>query len=179
MVGAGRGAGRELFAASEGARIMDWWKQACDKLLERVAMAMFLLLIFVTLFQVISRYVFPVPISFTEEVGRFLFIWISFLGAAIVMNRDEHIRLDLFHGRVSRRTYDALRMVVYALIVVFSVGILLTSPDLLRVALRQTAAVSRISMGTVYTVVPLSAFLTMGYALIHLIRTAKGLRGGR
>jgi TRAP-type C4-dicarboxylate transport system permease small subunit len=157
---------------------MDWLKRACDTLLERVAMAMFLLLIFVTLFQVLSRYVFPVPISFTEEVGRFLFIWISFLGAAIVMNRDEHIRLDLFHGRVSRRTYDALRMAVYVLIVVFSVGILLTSPDLLRVASRQTAAVSRISMGTVYTVLPLSALLTMGYAVIHLIQTAKGLRGG-
>ena len=157
---------------------MDWLKRACDTLLERVAMAMFLLLIFVTLFQVLSRYVLPVPISFTEEVGRFLFIWISFLGAAIVMNRDEHIRLDLFHGRVSRRTYDALRIAVYVLIVVFSVGILLTSPDLLKVASRQTAAVSRISMGTVYAVLPLSAFLTMGYALIHLIQTAKGLRGG-
>lgn len=156
---------------------MDWPKRLCDKLLEWVAMAMFLLLIFVTLFQVLSRYVFPVPISFTEEVGRFLFIWVSFLGAAIVMNRDEHIRLDLFQGKVSRRTYDALRIAVYALMVLFSVGILLTSRDLLAVASRQTAAVSRISMGVVYTVLPLSALLTMGYALIHLIQTAKSLRG--
>jgi len=37
--------------------------------------------------------------------------------------------------------------------------------------------VSRISMGVVYTVLPLSALLTMGYALIHLIQTAKSLRG--
>lgn len=152
-------------------------KRASDTLLEWVAMAMFLLLILVTLFQVLSRYIFPVPISFTEEVGRFLFIWVSFLGAAIVMNRDEHIRLDLFQGKVSRRAYDALRIAVYALIVFFSVGILLTSRDLLAVASRQTAAVSRISMGVVYTVLPLSALLTMAYALIHLIRTAKSLRG--
>jgi len=157
---------------------MNWLKRACDTLLERVAMAMFLFLIFVTLFQVVSRYVFPVPISFTEEVGRFLFIWISFLGAAIVMNRDEHIRLDLFQGRASQRAYDALRVAVYALIVFFSIGILITSPALLGVASRQTAAVSRISMGTVYAVLPLSALLTMGYALIHLIQTAKALRGG-
>jgi TRAP-type C4-dicarboxylate transport system permease small subunit len=157
---------------------MDLLKRVCDKLLEWVAMAMFLLLIFATLFQVLSRYIFPVPISFTEEVGRFLFIWVSFLGAAIVMNRDQHIRLDLFQGRVSRRTYDALRIAVYALIVFFSVGVLLTSRDLLAVASRQTAAVSRISMGVVYTVLPLSALLTMGYALIHLIQAAKSLRGG-
>jgi TRAP-type C4-dicarboxylate transport system permease small subunit len=158
--------------------MMDWLKRAGDNLLEWAAMAMFLLLIFVTLFQVLSRYILPVPISFTEEVGRFLFIWVSFLGAAIVMNRDQHIRLDLFQGKVSRRASDALRVVVYALIALFSAGILITTPTLLGVASRQTAAVSRMSMGTVYAVLPLSALLTLGYALIHLIKTAKGLRGG-
>ena len=157
---------------------MQWLKRVCDTALERLAIAMFLLLIFVTLFQVISRYVFPVPISFTEEVGRFLFIWVSFLGAAIVMNRDEHIRLDLFHGNVPRRVYDMVRIGVFALVALFSLRVLFTTPSLLAVASRQTAAVSRISMGVVYTVLPLSALLTMVYAGIHLMATAKGLRGG-
>ena len=156
---------------------MDRLKQTCDSLLERVAMAMFLLLILVTLFQVLSRYVFPVPISFTEEVGRFLFIWISFLGAAIVMNRDQHIRLDLFQGRVSRRAYDSMRLAVYVLIALFSVGVLITAPDLLRVASRQTASVSRLSMGLVYFVVPLSLSLTLIYSLTHLVKTVRELRG--
>jgi TRAP-type C4-dicarboxylate transport system permease small subunit len=158
---------------------MHWLKRACDNLLERAAMAMFLVLIVVTLFQVLSRYIFPVPISFTEEVGRFLFIWISFLGAAIVMNRDEHIRLDLFQGRVSKRVHDVLRVAVHGLIVFLCVVVLLTGPDLLKVASRQTAAVSRLSMGVVYIVVPLSALLTMAYALIHLVKTAMGLREGK
>jgi len=158
---------------------MNRLKRACDNLLERVAMAMFLLLVCVTLFQVLSRYIFPVPISFTEEVGRFLFIWVSFLGAAIVMNRDEHIRLDLFHGKVSRRAAEVLSIVIYALIAGFSIGILATSPALLRVASRQTAAVSRLSMGVVYGVLPLSALLTAIYALVHLITAIKGLREGK
>jgi TRAP-type transport system small permease protein len=156
---------------------MDRLKRICDRLLEWAAMAMFSLLIFVTLFQVLSRYIFPVPISFTEEVGRFLFIWISFLGAAIVMNRDEHIRLDLFQGWVPKRVHDALRIAVFALIAFLCVVVLLTSPDLLRVASRQTAAVSRLSMGVVYIVLPLSALLTMGYALRHLVATLGRLRG--
>lgn len=156
---------------------MYWVKRACDKLLEAAAMAMFLLLICVTLFQVLSRYILPVPISFTEEVGRFLFIWMSFLGSAIVMKRDEHIRLDLFQGRVSKRTADIVRIAVYSLIMFLSVIILITGPALLGAASRQTAAVSRISMGVVYTVLPLSALLTAVYSLSHLIQTAKGLRG--
>jgi TRAP-type C4-dicarboxylate transport system permease small subunit len=155
---------------------MNRLRRAGDKLLEVVAMAMFLLLIVVTFFQVLSRYIFPVPISFTEELGRFLFIWVSFLGTAIVMGRDEHIRLDLFQGRVSKRATDILRMVVYVLVALLSLIILLPSPDLLRIAARQTAAVSRLSMGVVYLVLPVSALLTMLYSLSHFARTVKGLR---
>jgi TRAP-type C4-dicarboxylate transport system permease small subunit len=155
---------------------MSWLRRASDKLLEIAAMAMFLLLIVVTFFQVLSRYFFPVPISFTEELGRFLFIWVSFLGTAIVMGRDEHIRLDLFQGRVSKRATDVLRIIVYVLIALLSAIILIATPALLRIASRQTAAVSRLSMGVVYLVLPVSALLTMLYSLSHLIKTAKGLR---
>lgn len=158
---------------------MRWVRWAVDNLVEVVAMAMLLLLVFLTLFGVLSRYVLPVPISFTEELGRFLFIWISFLGAAIVMKRDEHIRLDLFQGFVSARALAVVRIFVFTCIAFLSVAMLITAPRLLSVAARQTAAVSRISMGTIYLILPLSAALTLAYALWHLGHTVAGLRGGR
>ena len=74
-------------------------KKIGDNFLEMTALFAFIGLIFLTLFQVLSRYIFTVPIAFSEEVGRFLFIWISFLGAAIVMKKNAHIRLDLLQGR--------------------------------------------------------------------------------
>lgn len=158
---------------------MRWVRWAVDNLVEVVAMAMLLLLVCLTLFQVLSRYLLPVPISFTEELGRFLFIWISFLGAAIVMKRDAHIRLDLFHGVVSARVLGVVRVFVFACVAFLSAGILVTAPGLLSVAARQTAAVSRISMGAVYLVLPLSAALTLAYTLWHLGKTVSALRGGR
>lgn len=46
--------------------------------------------------QVLARYVFNVPLAWTEELARYLFIWLVFLGASQAMRRGEHIAIGLF-----------------------------------------------------------------------------------
>jgi hypothetical protein len=53
-----------------------------DAVLSRVLILLMFLLVVSVLWQVISRYVFSSPSSWTEELARFLLIWISLLGAA-------------------------------------------------------------------------------------------------
>lgn len=48
-----------------------------------------------TLLQVVLRYFFNDPQSWAEEVGRYLFVWITFLGAAVAYAHNSHIRVDL------------------------------------------------------------------------------------
>ncbi len=150
-----------------------------DKALEAVSIASFAGLIFLTLFQVLSRYLFSVPIAFTEELGRFLFIWTSFLGAAIVMKKNEHIKLDLFQGRISDRNYTILQVFVFAAVFAFSLVILVAGAKTLGVAFKQTASVSRVSMGVVYLILPASAFFMAIYSFGYLIKTIASLKGDK
>lgn len=145
--------------------------------MELIAMTAFAGLIFLTLFQVLSRYVFSVPIAFSEEVGRFLFIWISFLGAAIVMKRNEHIRLDLLIGKIPPKAYTIIQVLVFALTAMFSVLIFYNGYTMLDVAFRQIAPVSRLSMGYVYAVIPAAALFMAIFSVIHLVKTLIGLKG--
>jgi len=48
--------------------------------------------------QVISRYVFQSPISWSEEIARLAMIWLTFLSASFVAARHQHIAVDLFSG---------------------------------------------------------------------------------
>jgi TRAP-type C4-dicarboxylate transport system permease small subunit len=148
-----------------------------DRTLEAAAIISFAGLIFMTLFQVLSRYIFSVPIAFSEEVGRFLFIWISFLGAAIVMERNEHIRLDVFAGKISPENYRKIQVLVFCLTGAFSLLLLAKGTEMLDVAFRQTAPVSRLSMGWVYLVIPISAFFMAVYSAVHLFRVIRKLKG--
>ena len=63
-----------------------------DKIEETVLVAMFVAMVGIIFFQVIMRYVFNNSLSWSEELGKFLFVWISWLGISIGHKRKEHIR---------------------------------------------------------------------------------------
>ena len=64
--------------------------------LEAVAAALTLLITVLLLSGVVSRYVFGLPLVWSEEVVSISFIWLTMLGAAIALHRQEHLRLNLF-----------------------------------------------------------------------------------
>ena len=61
--------------------------------------------------QVFLRYVFNAPQAWAEEVGRYLFVWSVFLGAAVALAEDRHIRIKkLFNIQNSSLNHFVLRM---------------------------------------------------------------------
>lgn len=48
--------------------------------------------------EVLSRYIFQTSIPWSEELGRFLFIWVTFVGAIIAGRNNEHIGIDFFQN---------------------------------------------------------------------------------
>jgi len=139
-------------------------RDSIDRLFKILAIIIFLFVILLTISQVVSRYFLKLPIAFSEEVSRFLFIWISFLGAAMVMKDDEHIRLDIITEKLSPFGQLILKNIIQGMILIFSVVVTGHGIKLLHVAAKQVAPVSRISMGIVYAVIPLSFALMAIYS---------------
>jgi len=148
---------------------MRFLKRLYENALEILALIAFTSLIFLTFLQVLSRYVFQTPITFTEEMGRFLFIWISFLGAAIVMKHDKHIRLDLLQEKVHQNVRSMIDIMVFLLIFAFSALVFFQGIKLVSATSRQIAPVSRIPMSYIYLNIPISAFFICLYSIGHII----------
>lgn len=53
------------------------------------------LLVMVVFFQVLNRFLFHVSAAWTEEMGRFVFIWTSVIGTALAVNQRAHIGLTI------------------------------------------------------------------------------------
>ena len=70
---------------------------------EAVAAALVALIIGVLLLGVTSRYVFSLPVIWIDEVASISFLWLAMLGAAIAIDRNEHLRLTLFIGMMPER----------------------------------------------------------------------------
>jgi TRAP-type transport system small permease protein len=80
-----------------------------------------------TLAQVIWRYVLELPLQWSEEIARYCFVWVTFLGAAALMRlRDGHPAIDALYlsvGAKAQRVMDiASRTVVIVGTLAIAVG---------------------------------------------------------
>jgi len=122
------------------------------------------------LISIAARYLgLPIAnIDWVEETSRFLFIWLSFLGAALAVERMVHIRIDFFAKLLPPRLRLLLEILVYTAMVAFSLvaayeGALVTA----RAADR--SPVLFIPMSYAYLALPVSGVAIALFALRILI----------
>ncbi len=104
-------------AAPEAARPSPPWMWP----IEIVSAALMLNVTVLLLAGVISRYVFGKPLVWSDEVVSISFVWLTMLGAAIAVYRNEHLRLNLFVDMLPQRP----REFVHAFALVAIAGVLL------------------------------------------------------
>jgi TRAP-type transport system small permease protein len=80
-----------------------------------VASALFIIVVV----AVIARYGFGQAVSWTEEVPRYLLIWISFLAAAVGVLQRDHVGFDVLFNALPRPMRRALGVTLSALILLF------------------------------------------------------------
>ena len=61
------------------------------------------------LWQVFSRFVLISPSSFTDELARYLMIWLSILGAAYVSGKRMHVAIDILPTKLNKENQDKLK----------------------------------------------------------------------
>lgn len=154
--------------------MIDQFMDRLDKALGYfLAILMALMVVDVT-WQVITRFILDAPSPYTEELARFLLIWIGLLGSAYAFRKRAHLGLDLFVSKLtlrSRRRADLMAnlcCLVFAALVMVYGGLQLV---LLTLELHQTSAALRVPIGYVYSVLPISGVLICVYSLDN-IRTA-------
>src|SRR5699024_12416324 len=87
---------------------MESVKRLVDRVLEVIAITLFLVMVGVTTWQVISRYVLNAPSSMTEEYVKFSLIWLSMLSAAYVVGKKSHIAITLLR----RKLIDSKKLIL-------------------------------------------------------------------
>lgn len=97
-------------------RYRGWIKRLAQ--LEKLLAVTMLVVILVTMFlQVIARYVFNSPFSWSEELARLAMIWLTFLSASWVAANQGHIRVDLWGTSLSESTRFWMDGLVHLLII--------------------------------------------------------------
>src|SRR4051794_41641624 len=86
------------------------------------------LLTAVTFAQVVTRYLLGDPLIWSEEAARYLFVWVSMIGAALALREGGHFGLDLLI-RPMPQLKPVLGPLVILVMVMFLVILLKTGID--------------------------------------------------
>ena len=124
------------------------------------------------LWQVFTRYVVGIPSSFTDELARYLLIWVGILGAAYAAGRRIHVAIDILPSRLSPVAQAKLLVFVNVVIIIFSLAVLVIGGSRLvyvTFLLKQNSPALQIPLGGVYTIIPVSGLLVMYYKISDLL----------
>lgn len=99
--------------------LSDSLKAWFNNFLDNTALVLFILLLPVAALQVIARYVLVTPLPWTEELSRFLLVWVAFLGAASVTRRKLHITVEFLSSKLPPFAGHLVNVVTYILIIFF------------------------------------------------------------
>jgi TRAP-type C4-dicarboxylate transport system permease small subunit len=152
-----------------------------DRILEGALVVLMAANVLNVLWQVFTRFVLRNPSSYTEELARFLLIWVGLLGAGYASGRKLHLAVAVLLQGTGGRLRHGLEVFIqacvfcFALLVMVAGGLRLVSITL---RLDQVSAALRIPLGYVYLAIPLSGLLIMFYALEEALKNVRNLRGG-
>ncbi|MFT6796832.1 MAG: TRAP-type C4-dicarboxylate transport system permease small subunit [Maribacter sp.] len=144
-----------------------------DKLLANFLVFIMTAMVLNVLWQVASRFIIGSPSSFTDELARYLMIWVGILGAAYVSGQNMHVAIDVLPRRLNEQTQKKLLFIVRLLIILFSLGALVVGG--LRLVyithvLDQNSPALQVPLSLVYVVIPISGMLIIYYKISDILK---------
>jgi C4-dicarboxylate transporter DctQ subunit len=135
---------------------------------EAVTAILLVALVLVVVLQVVFRYLFYQPMGWTEEAGRYLFIWLCLVGAAVGVKYRLHFGVDLLVKRLGEKGAARLLALIDLLGAGFCVVFTWFGGVLVLRTGSQTSPGLDLPMSVPYLAVPLGGALMLAYFLRHL-----------
>lgn len=123
--------------------------------------------------NVFSRYILNSSLGWADELARFIFIWISFLGAVLAYQANEHIGLNYVVEKLPAGRIKELVMLSADLLVFIVIFFLVKYGWIVANSATNVSPALYIPMKTVYMIVPVSAVLML---LINVNKIISRLR---
>ena len=150
-----------------------WIDRAC-RAVENLVALMLAVMVVLVFGNVVLRYGFNSGILLSEEVSRWLFIWMTFLGALVALHERAHLGVDMVVGRLPPAGKKVC-LLLSQLLMLYMLWLLLQGSIVqTRINWDVEAPVTGLSMAIVYSV---GIVFAVGGGLLLLIDLGRLLTG--
>ncbi|OLQ86705.1 C4-dicarboxylate ABC transporter permease [Vibrio panuliri] len=142
------------------------------------------LMVFAVVWQVFTRFVINSPSVFTDELSRYLMMWVGILGGAYVYALKRHLAIEILSEKVNPRQQLVLNIVISGFVILFSAIVLLyggvhvvtTTLEYNQVSPSLSLFGNNIPMGYIYMVAPISGAFIVMCAIADILNAITALK---
>ena len=149
---------------------------AVNKIYTYAGVVLLLVISVACVVQVFSRYVIGKAVVGTEEISRYSFIWLGFLGSAVCVQKWSNAHISIINDTLKGKAKRVHSVLLDAAVIVCAAVLLVQGIKCVQITSRQLSSMLRIRMSYVYAAIPVGAF---GMILSGLQRLFNEFTGGR
>lgn len=147
------------------------FREKLDKTVAHLLIVILGIMVLNVTWQVVSRYVFQSPSSFTDELSRYMLIWLGMLGAAYVAGKNEHLAIDILPQKLTGDAKKRLMIFIHIVIIAFVLPVMILGGGNLvyiTFVLEQKSATLQVPLAFVYAIIPFSGILVLYYQISNI-----------
>ena len=132
---------------------------------------------FMLIIQVFLRYVLKASVPFSEELARYLMVWVVFLAAGLALQEDAHISIRILVDKLPGRTRSWANLGAQILLLVFLVLLMIETIALLPYQRLQIILSMGISIFWFYLAIPVGCSIMILFLLPKMHQKLKKISG--
>jgi len=148
-------------------------KKYFDSFLEILLVLIFISMFVIALIQVFTRFVLNDPASWTEELARYLMVWMAFIGAGVGLKYGLHMSLDIITERITGRASFILQLLSVIFIMICGLLIVVYGNRLTAIGRERISMALFFSMDKVFVIIPISGCIIVLNSAENLWRVLK------
>ncbi|WP_373820306.1 TRAP transporter small permease subunit [Glaesserella sp.] len=121
--------------------------------------------------NVVLRYGFHSSINVTEEVSRYLFVWLTFLGAILAFGDNQHVSVSMFTSRLSPNKRNILQIVTDSLMLFCCYLIVKGGWIQFQLNINNLAPISEIPTGITFLASVVAGIAIAGLIVVRMVST--------
>lgn len=151
------------------------FQRSLDRAIEWLAIGLTVALLVVVMLGVVTRALND-PLIWTDEISRFIMVWVAVAGWLLASRRRAHIRIRFFHDLLPKPAWRGWEIVIQCALAVFGVLLAWYGVDIARRNHDMQALTLPISLAWMYVPIVIAGVVTVGQALAEL---SERIWGGR
>ena len=144
-------------------------KKIMDKITAYSSVVIFIAMVLMVTYQVISRYFFKSPSRVTEVLTRYCFVWLIIISATYMFGQREHINISVIKDKLPKTAKMVVSIIIECVTIIFA-GLVMGYGGFVitRMNLVQLDSILHIPTGVIYSIIPICGVIIIFYSIYNI-----------